>query len=167
MSFYDEQSAGADKNDFPLIPEGKYKVMLNAVKLRQTPNKADVLSLEYKLENNRRCFQNFRFDESGSKWARWQLGTLGVLSEAKKTSKEGESVSETMLNVKRTIDSLFIGKVFSIELTHRKWTPPSGKEVTVESVRVIEKSTKVDMLSNKDSESKGPPSFDSDDELPF
>jgi hypothetical protein len=82
-------------------------------------------------------FQNFKFNDKGIKWLTWQLGELGVLTEAKKTAKPHESVEQTVMNIHNTIAKSYIGKVVTIEVTHNEWTNPTTKEKKIfENVKV-------------------------------
>lgn len=155
MSFY-ESDAGAE-GEFGLVKPGIYKAVINDVASKEFSGD-QTLSLQYKLENNRRLFQNFKFNEKGKKWLTWQLGDLGVLSEAKKTAKENETTEQTVRNIHNTIAKSYIGKVVTIEVTHSEWTNPTTKvKKTYENVKVLP----------ANEQGAPAPQMDSDDDITF
>lgn len=125
-----------DKKDFQPVAPGVYRAIINDVTSKEKDG-VHTLSIQYKLENNRRLFQNFKMNEKGQKWMQWQLADLGVLSKAKETAKENENEEQTIKNLHNTIVRHFIGKVVNIEVTHNNWKNPStGVNKIYESVKV-------------------------------
>jgi hypothetical protein len=142
MNFYDSGNDEKESSDgFAPVKPGTYKAVINDVTSKEY--KGDqTLSLQYKLENNRRLFQNFKFNDTGKKWLTWQLGDLGVLSEAKKTAKENETIEQTVRNIHNTIAKSYIGKVVTIEVTHSDWTNPTTKvKKTYENIKIVPNDT--------------------------
>lgn len=151
MDFYETNNEPMNQ----LIKPGTYKATIFDVRSKEV-NGEHTLSVQYKLENNRRLFQNFKFTEAGKKWLTWQLGELGVLTKAKETAKPGETIEQTVRNVHNTMVNHFVGKTCKLEVTHKDWTNPKTKETKkFENAKVLAEDSMV------------APKMDEDDELPF
>lgn len=146
MSFYD-----SDESKFDLIPTGNYVATIFNVTIDETKDPVK-MSVQYKLENNRRCFQNFKFNDAGKKFLTWQAGILGWNSLAKEKNPEAKTPQEFARAYLEASKSL-LGKKVELEMSHREW---EGK--TYESVKLI------DLL---DESLQGPPSINKEEELPF
>lgn len=153
MDFYETDNK-AD-GEFSLIKPGMYSATIFDVTTKERDG-VQTMSVQYKLENNRRLFQNFKFNESGRKWISWQLGELGVLVKAKETAKPNETIEQTARNIHNTMVNFFVGKPCKLEVDHKEWTNPKTKEKKVyENAKVIA------------ADSAKAPAMDDNDELSF
>jgi len=146
MSFFDSES----KSEYSLVPEGKYKASLFNVTCDLTSLEAR-LSVQYKLENNRRLFQNFKITDAGKKWLTWQMGTLGLSSVAKNLVEKPESATPAEI-AKSYVDASknYIGKVVELEVNHSEYNGKTREQVKVD--------TGFQDVA---------PKMDADDEIPF
>lgn len=146
MSFYD-----SDESKFDLIPTGIYIATIFNVTIDETKDPVK-MSVQYKLENNRRCFQNFKFNDAGKKFLTWQAGVLGWNTMAKEKNPDAKTAQEF---ARAYLDSSkdLLGKKVELEMSHREW---EGK--TYESVK---------LLGFADETQANPPLMDSSEELPF
>jgi hypothetical protein len=153
MSFYDSE----DKKEYALIPEGDHEASLFNVTcdITKTP---PTVSVQYKLANNRRLFQNFKVDEKGGKWMRWQMSELGLASVAKTLVANPETASAVDV-AKSYVDAAkpFLGHIVTIQVEHTKW---QGK--TYERVKVV---TGLDTDNSKSI--PAPKGVDTQEPLPF
>ena len=141
-----------DQEEFSLIAPGTYTAKVHEVTTKTEPWLQ--MSVQYKLENGRRLFQNFSFNEKGAKFISWQMSTLGVLAKAKETKVEGETPTQAMTNMANTIKSHFVGKTVKLDVIHRQYTAKDGRQKTAENVLVTETGNTA-------------PSLDTGDDLPF
>ena len=157
MSFFDSEQ----KNEFEPIPEGNYQAVIFNVDCDLTKNPPTV-SVQYKLENNRRVFQNFRFDDKGKKWIVWQMGELGLNEAAKRllphpTQATPHDAAKSYVEAARQV----LNKVVGIEITHREY---NGKKY--ESVKIID-GLGATTTPTPLTKTSAAPKFDANEPLPF
>lgn len=79
-----------------LIEEGEHSAVIFDVHLDRL-NDPWRLSIQYKLENNQRIFQNFKFDEKGKKWLTWQMSQLCLNERAKELCEDQTEIEAIAL----------------------------------------------------------------------
>lgn len=139
MSFFDTE----DKKEYPLIPEGEHIATLHNVTCDLDKDPVRV-SVQYKLENNRRLFQNFNINEKGKTWFTWQLRELGLLSAAKNLLKDPDKAVPVEI-AKAIVDAAapMLNKTLKLNVKHDVWQGKTReKPYVVEGVTMSETAPK-------------------------
>jgi len=159
MSWFD------NSEDFGLLKPGTYLAEIYDFKFDVLGNAATEtppsMKIQYKLDSNKRLFQNFKFNEKGRKWLTWQMGIIGLNDEAKKLVK-GEESAAKIAKAYCDASKELLGKRVEIEVGHNTYTDRTGNERTVETVKLLGFAEAFG--AGKTSE---PPDFDHTEPLPF
>lgn len=124
MGFFD------DNEEYTAIEEGTCTAKIVDISMDNDKGYPRI-SIQYALDNNRRIFQNFNFNEKGSKFIVWQFGILGIndkVKEATKNSEDYEVIAKSYLDISGTL----LNKYVQISVSHREY---NGK--TYENVKLL------------------------------
>lgn len=120
-----------EEKTYDLVPEGVYTVTLVTATLDEEKT-VPRLNVQYKLENNRRVFQSFSFDEKGNKWVTWQFGVLHLNTKAKALLKDPSAA--TNVDIARVYTAALMELVntkMTVEVTHTEWQGKAKEKVTL------------------------------------
>lgn len=128
MSWFDKPQS--------LIPEGEYDATIFDVQFNPL---ADLpkLTIVYKIKDqNRKSFQNFKFNDGGRKWLTWQMNALDVLDRARELA-QGSEDTETVARAFATAVEEIKGQWVTLKITHREFEGKTYESSTVTSRTIM------------------------------
>jgi len=154
-----------EKKDFELIPNGKYVAILENAQLDATsePHK---LKVTYVLKDekfgNRKLWQNFTYSDKSAKFLVWQMGVLGVQSQAKSATSEKEyykAITDGVFELAKSNAAVVL------EVTSKEYNGKTYNNVIISDLHDGDLPVRNHAL---DVEGSGnPPLFDNDEEITF
>ena len=166
MSFWDNET----KDNNVVLSPGQYTALVFNCECKLTKTGEPSLSVQYKLNNNARLWQNFTFRPSSAKWILWQMGVMGLNELVK--NKHGKTEDMTQLRDQYFTElSALVGATYlNLDVTYEDY---QGKEM--QKIKLLDLSDKLayescdisyESSGSKDNEFPAP-KIDTNEEIPF
>ena len=159
MNWWNDES---ESKTYELLPDGEYVAIIEDAQLDATkkPNKLAVTYLvKDERYGGRKLWQNFTLSEKSAKFLAWQMGVLGVQTDAKTASTEEEYY-------KLVIDGVFTlaksNTAVILEVTRREYQGKEYQNTIIKDLHYGDLPIKNEALGLG-----APPEMDKDEELGF